>query len=53
MLIIQGIEMSKRKLPSKRKKYVYGSWPDLTFLAANVLLFLSVVEAPYGYTLYK
>ncbi|XP_020224413.1 putative UPF0481 protein At3g02645 [Cajanus cajan] len=34
----------KVKVKHSMKKYVYASWPCLTFLAANILLFLSVVE---------
>ncbi|KAJ7966220.1 Plant protein of unknown function (DUF247) [Quillaja saponaria] len=35
----------KVKMKATMKKYVYGSWPCLTFLAANVLIWLSTVEA--------
>ncbi|TKY74759.1 putative UPF0481 protein [Spatholobus suberectus] len=35
----------KVKVKIAMKKYVYGSWPGLTFLAANVLILLSIVEA--------
>ncbi|TKY49525.1 putative UPF0481 protein [Spatholobus suberectus] len=34
----------KVKVKRSMKKYVYASWPCLTFLAANILLLLSVVE---------
>ena len=32
------------KVKETMKKYVYASWPCLTFLAANILIWLSVVE---------
>ncbi|KAI4316361.1 hypothetical protein L6164_024348 [Bauhinia variegata] len=35
----------KVKVKKTMKKYVYSSWPCLTFLAANIFIFLSVVEA--------
>ncbi|KAJ7958560.1 Plant protein of unknown function (DUF247) [Quillaja saponaria] len=35
----------KVKTKTTMKKYVYGSWPCLTFLAANMLLCLTTVEA--------
>ncbi|KAJ7958559.1 Plant protein of unknown function (DUF247) [Quillaja saponaria] len=35
----------KVKMKAAMKKYVYGSWPWLTFLAANVFLCLTTVEA--------
>ncbi|KAJ7966218.1 Plant protein of unknown function (DUF247) [Quillaja saponaria] len=34
----------KVKMKATMKKYVYNSWPCLTFLAANVLIWLSIVE---------
>ncbi|KAJ7958557.1 Plant protein of unknown function (DUF247) [Quillaja saponaria] len=35
----------KVKMKATMKKYVYGSWPCLTFLATNVFLCLTTVEA--------
>ncbi|KAJ7958555.1 Plant protein of unknown function (DUF247) [Quillaja saponaria] len=35
----------KVKMKATMKKYVYGSWPCLTFLGANVFLCLTTIEA--------
>ncbi|TKY58115.1 putative UPF0481 protein [Spatholobus suberectus] len=35
----------KVKVKGGMKKYVYASWPCLTFLAANLIICLTAVEA--------
>ncbi|KAI4337286.1 hypothetical protein L6164_015720 [Bauhinia variegata] len=35
----------KVKVKGTMTKYVYGSWPCLTFLAANIIILVSIVEA--------
>jgi hypothetical protein len=35
----------KVRMSTSFKKYVYSSWPVLTFLAANLLILLSALEA--------
>ena len=35
----------KNKMTGFMKKFIFGSWPCLTFLAANVLILLSTLQA--------